>query len=209
MSVPTSTVKRKIAFVNNGQRYLLATLIIRPHKGEFLYIPSQKGIKSPEDADYKNLDHISFHTNGLVHLKYKSESITYKTVRQYFPIERIGYQEIINDSIRDITSLPTTSESKLEITFNINKESLPVHLNITLISGKVFIDSYKSKETKYERHNDNFITSHHIAISNEVINTDKMLQIYAEYLDNMSIPRLIYIPKKSEIDNKSQNLNEN
>lgn len=201
MSVP-STVKRKIVCIQEGHRYHIATLVIRPHKGEILYIPSQKGIKSPEEKEYQNLDHISFHTDGLVHLKYKFALLTYKTVRQYLPIVKMGYQEMINDSIQDIKSLPQTSESKLEIVFNIDKEDRPVHLNITLISGKVVIDSYKSKDTKYEKHNNNFINSHHIAISNKVINTDKMLQIFLEYTKPLTVPRTIFIPKKSEITNK-------
>jgi len=208
MSVP-STVKRKIVCIQDGQRYHIATLIIRPHKGEILYIPSQKGIKSPEEKEYRNLDHISFHTDGLVHLKYKFALLTYKTVRQYLPIEKMGYQEMINDSIKDIKSLPQTSESEQEIIFNIVEKNKPVHLNITLISGKVLIDSYESKDTKYEKHNSNFISSDHRAISNGVINTDKMLQIYAEYLDNMSVPRIIYIPKRSSINNSNQQENEN
>ena len=127
MSVP-STVKRKIVCIQDGQRYHIATLIIRPHKGEVLYIPSQKGIKSPEEKEYQNLDHISFHTDGLVHLKYKFALLTYKTVRQYLPIEKMGYQEMINDTIQDIKSLPQTSESKLEIVFNVDKDNQPVHL---------------------------------------------------------------------------------
>ena len=147
-----SKIKKSVSYkvlIKSGKRYFdVGTIIIKVYKGDILYIPSSKFLVT-EDSTKKEVDHISWHATGRVHIKYKTglpddySIIQKKGERQ--KISEIGFQEMMKDTINYYDKLPEYKRkvTGLDVVFDVKNYGDSVCFNFSMLSGKLIVAQYK------------------------------------------------------------------
>jgi hypothetical protein len=174
------SISYKILIKDNSTYFKIGTIVIKAYEGDILYTPSIK--IALKDTHAKEIDHISWHASGRVSIKYSEKDydiIQTKEDRQ--EISKIGFQEILKDTIIDYKKLPqyTKKVISLDVVFDINQYSGVVSFNFSIVSGKLIVAKHLGqnvpiKAVKNQKVNiiDNTIR----ALGHHSGNSDKMLQ---------------------------------
>ena len=82
-----SSVDYRILIKDGGVFYKIGTMIIKTHKGDIFYTPSHNYLVNQETLEKNEIDHISWHINGQVHIKKK------ECIEKYDIVQRDGERQ--------------------------------------------------------------------------------------------------------------------
>jgi hypothetical protein len=187
------TVTYRMLIKQGFKYYKLGTIIIKRLEGEFLYTPSQLRIENSgsEKVIGKVIDHVSWHKSGRVHIKTKDGEydVVEEGVEMLKPegwksrqkIEDIGFQEIIRDTVIDVSTLPEYIKKidGLDVVFDIKDYVGPVQFLFTIVSGTHVVELSKGGRTPVkiaEKSNKIKLDSQLRCLGAESGNADKLLQ---------------------------------
>lgn len=131
--------------------YDIGTIVIKTYSGDILFTPSQKLLDDPAGLIKKEIEHVSWHAGGQVHIKYKGQNI-----EKYFIVQKngerqkiseIGFQEMLQDTIKEFTLLPIYNKkvTDLDVIFDTNDYSGPVVFCFSIVSGKLIVAKYNGQ----------------------------------------------------------------
>src|SRR5665648_697062 len=147
MTLNEDKIKKSVDYrilIKNGDDYFkVGTVVIKTYTGDILYTPSGRFINNLYTQDKKEIDHVSWHANGQVHIKYQGITaekygiIQKNGERQ--KISEIGFQELIRDTIADYQKLPRyqTKVVDLDVVFDVGDYFGPVAFYFSMVSGKL------------------------------------------------------------------------
>lgn len=206
-------IKKDIVYFDVG------TIVIKTYTGDILYTPSSKFLDDKENKTKKEIEHISWHANGQVHIKYKGVSTTEKYIivqkngeRQ--KISEIGFQELLKDTIKKYLELPkyTKKVIDLDVVFDASCYDGSVGFYFSIVSGRLIVAQYngqkvpiKSVNIKEER---NGIDLTRRALGHHSGSGDVILQYSLRKVetDNLRTNRQVYIPHDMKISKLNINI---
>jgi hypothetical protein len=204
----STQVKYYILVKYRNRIYTVGKIIIKRYDGDIQYIPSQRKI---EHANFKiiesNLNKITWHKDGRTH--YKMASGSYINVQYRPPIQNIGFQELVRETILDVKKLPVHKKvfNQLDVSFHIPDDyNGPIQFIFSAVSGRLIIAQHEKKKVPIRIVSEDvrrkIIDSEMRCLGNESGNADKLLQYYLiKYLasDTIGANRRIFIPDDSKI----------
>jgi len=210
-------VKYKILIKSDKKYFILGTILIHEYEGDIYYIPSQRAIIDSSRKIKKGvIKHISWHKSGRVHLKMKSgirDILEYgkqekkiKSNRQ--AIINIGFQEILRETILDITKLPLLIEKKesLDISLDSKLYKNPIQFIFSIVSGQLIAAQIKGKKTNIrivkDEVNKRVLDNKRMCLGCKSDNADKLLQyILKKYTgkNNLKVNRRLFVQYDSKI----------
>ena len=121
--------------MSGNDYYKIGTIVIKTHKGDIFYTPSNNYIESPITLEKKEFEHISWHVSGQVHIKRlieKNEIIQKANERQ--GLSEMGFKEMLVDTIKDFTMLPIYQKKVIPLDIAQKYQAAPLHKSRYLIT---------------------------------------------------------------------------
>ena len=205
------SVAYKVLIKAEDNYYNVGTIVIKTYSGDILYTPSDRFLDNPNNQNNKEIEHVSWHASGQVHIKHKGVEIERYDVIQKNgerqKISEIGFQEIIHDTIKKYQQLPKYSKKviDLDVVFNVGNYDGAVSFYFSIVSGRLIIAkhggqkvSIRSVNIKKEREG---IDSTIRALGHHSGSGDVVLQYSLRKTDaeNLRTNRQIYIPHDMKI----------
>lgn len=142
----------------NDIHYKIGKIIINSKIGELYYIPSENiVISTNHKISNEYIKKFSFHSSGRVHaetvrndvLEYGLGESDPKNNRKRQEVKNIGYQDMVCETIFDVSKLPIHKKTilKKDIVLNTNTYIGAVKLFISIISGKNIISYHEGKKS--------------------------------------------------------------
>ena len=147
-----SSVSYRILIKSDEKYYKIGTIIIKTYKGDIFYTPSNNYMESPITLEKKEIEHVSWHINGRVHIKHKNCIEKYDIIQkngERQKISEMGFQNMIKDTIKDFRNLTIYDNRKvvpLDVVFNTGDYIGQVCFNFSIVSGKLIIAQYKGQD---------------------------------------------------------------
>lgn len=148
-------VKKSVDYriiIQSGHVYFkVGTIVIKTYTGDILYTPSTRFIVDANTGTKKEIDHVSWHANGQVHIKYSRNGMeTYSIIEkngERQKISEIGFQEILKDTVRDFHKLPKYLKQviPLDVVFDVGDYAGAVLFNFSIVSGRLIAAKYKGQ----------------------------------------------------------------
>jgi len=208
-----SSVDYKILIILGNSYYKIGTIVIKTHKGDIFYTPSNNYTESPITLEKKEFEHISWHITGQTHIKRKRDVGKYEIIQKESErqkISEIGFQEMIVDTIKDFKLLPVYQKKviPLDVVFNVGDYREQVCFKFSIVSGRLMVAQHYGQKVSIKRVNIND-TNDGIAVLQRALgwhsgNSDMMLQ-YSLKKSNEKIRtnRKIFIPHDMKITKKN------
>ena len=120
------SVNYKVLIKKEDIYFDIGTIVIKTYTGDILYTPSNRFLDDLKSQDKKEIEHVSWHAGGQVHIKYKGNFPTEKYIivqkngeRQ--KISEIGFQELLHDIVKEYKRLPQYNKKvvDLDVVFDI------------------------------------------------------------------------------------------
>lgn len=206
------SVDYKILMKTEDSYFLIGTIVIKTYTGDILYTPSSRFLDDPKTQSKKEIEHVSWHANGQVHIKHKGVPIAEKYAivqrngeRQ--KISEIGFQELLQDTIKEYRQLPQYKKKvvDLDVVFSLSDYDGAVGFYFSIVSGRLIVAQYqgqkvpiKSVNIKEDREG---IDSTRRALGHHSGSGDVMLQYSLRKADAGSLRtnRQMYIPHDMKI----------
>ncbi len=206
------SVSYKVLIKKDNKFFNIGTIVIKTYTGDILYTPSFKFVDDKKSKINKEIEHISWHTNGQVHIKNKGIFIVEKYTivqknEERQKISEIGFQELMQDTIKKYYELPLYNKRvvELDVVFNISDYNGPVSFFFSIVSGKLIIAQYEKQIVPIKSVNiikkKNGIDSTIRALGHHSGSGDVMLQYSLRKINtnNLRTNRQIYIPHDMKI----------
>ena len=147
-----NSIRYRILIKNKDCYFKVGTVVIRTYTGDMLYTQSDR----VNTQDNKKIDHVSWHVNGRVHIKYcgvsedKYDIIQKDEERQ--KISEIGFQDLVTDTVKDYKKLPkyTKVVIDLDVVFEIGDYPGSVVFCFSMVSGKLIVAQYHRESVPSE-----------------------------------------------------------
>lgn len=209
-------IKKSVAYkilIKKGVKYFyIGTIVIKTYTGDILYTPSVRFMDDGKSQVKNEIEHISWHANGQVHLKHKGKPVPEKyTIIQKNgerqKISEIGFQELLQDTIRKYTELPLYIKKvvDLDVVFDVSAYNGSVSFFFSIVSGKLIVAQYKGQTVPIKSINfkkdKNGLDSTVRALGHHSGSADVMLQYSLRKADanNLRTNRQVYIPHDMKI----------
>ncbi len=146
-------VDYKILLKIEDSYFVIGTIVIKTYTGDILYTPSSRFLDDPKTQSKKEIEHVSWHANGQVHIKHKGVPVAEKYVvvqrdgeRQ--KISEVGFQELLQDTIKEYRQLPQYKKKvvDLDVVFNLSGYDGAVGFYFSIVSGKLIVAQYQGQE---------------------------------------------------------------
>jgi hypothetical protein len=205
------SVDYKILIKAKDVYYKIGTIVIKAHTGDILYTPSFRYIYDPNAQEKKEIDHVSWHANGQVHIKHRDDTVEKYDIIQKNgerqKISEIGFQELLRDMIVDYQQLPEYHKKviKLDVVFDVADYHGPVGFHFSIVSGRLIAAGYEGRNVPITavnyRESNSIIASNRRALGYHSGNADLMLQysLRNEVGDNQRTQRQLYIAHDMKI----------
>jgi hypothetical protein len=141
-----SSVNYRILIKSGEVFYKIGTIVIKTHEGDIFYTPSNRSTLKKDE-----IDHISWHINGQVHIKKTNNIEKYQIVQkngERQKLSEMGFQEMIKDFIEDYKKLPIYKKNviPLDVVFDINNYAGQVCFNFSIVSGKLIMAGFRGQK---------------------------------------------------------------
>lgn len=138
----------------NAERHIIGKMVIKPKKGDLLYIPSEKTFLDDDKKMSKEIDHLCWHRSGRVHLKLKylrDRYIPIEDKEQRTCIDEVARQKLFIHKITSVIKLPIYDEEnkKVDIIFKMNSNN-KVALICNMFEAKDFVGARISGDRYYD-----------------------------------------------------------
>ncbi len=208
-----SSVDYRILIMSGNDYYKIGTIIIKTHKGDIFYTPSNNYIESPITLEKKEFEHISWHINGQVHIKRKGCIEKYEIIQKdgdRQKLSEMGFQEMLADTIKDFTILPIYQKevTPLDVVFDVGNYKGQVCFKFSIVSGKLIVAQCRGQKVPIKQVNINDANDG-IAVSQRALgwhsgNADVGLQYSLKKSNkNIRTNRKIFIPHDMKITKKN------
>ena len=213
--MPDEKIKKSVAYkilIKKDTKYFnVGTIVIKTYTGDIFYTPSSRFLDDPKTRSKKEIEHISWHANGQVHIKHKdSATEKYSIVQrngERQKISEMGFQELLKDTIREYIQLPEYKKKvvDLDVVFNASGYEGSVSFCFSIVSGRLIVAQHqgqkvpiKSVNIKEDREG---IDSTRRALGHHSGSGDVMLQYSLRKTDAGSLRtnRQVYIPHDMKI----------
>lgn len=142
------SIRYRALIKSNNSFFKVGTVAIGTYTGDMLYTPSNR--VNIQD-DNKEIDHISWHINGRVHIKYFGDEDRYNIIQkdeERQKISEVGFQELLMDRIKDYRKLPEHKKKMfpLDVVFDVDNYTGSVVFNFSMVSGKLIIAQHQGED---------------------------------------------------------------
>lgn len=153
------SIDYKVLIKAEDAYYDIGTIIIKTYTGDILYTPSSRFMNDEKTKNKKEIDHVSWHASGQVHIKQKDQteekySIVQKNGERQ-KISEIGFQELLQDTIEEYRSLQTYQKkvNDLDVVFNAEGYDGPVSFYFSIVSGRLIVAKHKGQQVPIKKVN--------------------------------------------------------
>lgn len=196
-----SHVKYNLNVRHKSEIRIIARISIDDSNGDIYYIP----MSSPETKAGGDVDHVSFHRDGRVHVVGKNKKKIVvdesgeKVSNGRIALMNTGYQLMVTDHVPSLSWLPTASEHShfsSDETFDLDVVQ-PLMMNFSMISGRLIVSG--RAEVRNKGTDPKIIDVKQRSLGVGSGNQDKLLQYTLEVGSNDVTSRTLVIPYRFNI----------